>query len=61
MEGEDAQKNPGYAMLGHIHAIGYTKGLMQALVGQDGILRRIANPPIRLYPSDVSSLSSDTL
>ncbi len=31
MEGEDAQKNPGYAMLGHIHAIGYTKGLMQAL------------------------------
>lgn len=31
MEGEDPEKNPGYAMLGHIHAIGYTKGLMQAL------------------------------
>jgi D-mannonate dehydratase len=31
MEGEDAEKRPGYAMLGHIHAIGYTKGLMQAL------------------------------
>ncbi len=31
MEGEDAQKNPGYAMLGHIHALGFTKGLMQAL------------------------------
>jgi mannonate dehydratase len=31
MEGEDSEKRPGYAMLGHIHAIGYTKGLMQAL------------------------------
>lgn len=31
MEGEDAEKNPGYAMLGHIHALGYAKGLMQAL------------------------------
>ena len=31
MEGEDAKERPGYAMLGHIHAIGYTKGLMQAL------------------------------
>lgn len=31
MEGEDSQNSPGYAMLGHIHAIGYTKGLMQAL------------------------------
>jgi mannonate dehydratase len=31
MEGEDAEKRPGYAMLGHIFAIGYTKGLMQAL------------------------------
>lgn len=31
MEGEDAQDRPGYAMLGHIHALGYTKGLMQAL------------------------------
>ena len=31
MEGEDAQTRPGYAMLGHIYAIGYTIGLMQAL------------------------------
>lgn len=31
MEGENAQDNPGYGMLGHIYAIGYTKGLMQAL------------------------------
>jgi mannonate dehydratase len=31
MEGEDATRNAGYAMLGHIHALGYTKGLMQAL------------------------------
>ena len=31
MAGEDAQKNPGYGMLGHIFAIGYTIGLMQAL------------------------------
>ncbi|HOL72635.1 MAG TPA: mannonate dehydratase [Bryobacteraceae bacterium] len=31
MEGEDPDKRPGYAMLGHIFAIGYTKGLMQAL------------------------------
>jgi mannonate dehydratase len=31
MEGEDAEKRPGYAMMGHIHAIGYAKGLMQAL------------------------------
>jgi mannonate dehydratase len=31
MEGEDAQTRPGYAMLGHIFAIGYTIGLMQAL------------------------------
>lgn len=30
MAGEDAQKHPGYAMLGHIFAIGYTIGLMQA-------------------------------
>jgi mannonate dehydratase len=30
MEGEDEENNPGYAMLGHIHALGYTKGLMQA-------------------------------
>jgi len=31
MEGENAKGSSGYAMLGHIHAIGYTKGLMQAL------------------------------
>jgi len=31
MEGEDAQTRPGYGMLGHIFAIGYTIGLMQAL------------------------------
>jgi len=31
MEGEDAQARPGYAMLGHVFAIGYTIGLMQAL------------------------------
>ena len=31
MEGEDSQARPGYAMLGHIFAIGYTIGLMQAL------------------------------
>ncbi|MFH1568336.1 MAG: mannonate dehydratase, partial [Gemmatimonadota bacterium] len=31
MAGEDAQARPGYAMLGHIFAIGYTIGLMQAL------------------------------
>lgn len=30
MEGEDAREKPGYAMMGHIFAIGYTKGLMQA-------------------------------
>jgi mannonate dehydratase len=31
MAGEDSQARPGYAMLGHIFAIGYTIGLMQAL------------------------------
>jgi len=31
MEGEDSEKNPGYAMLGHIHALGFAKGIMQAL------------------------------
>lgn len=31
MEGEDSQKRPGYAMLGHIFALGYTIGMMQAL------------------------------
>ena len=31
MEGEDSKTRPGYAMLGHIFAIGFTKGLMQAL------------------------------
>ena len=31
MEGENKEGSSGYAMLGHIHAIGYTKGLMQAL------------------------------
>ncbi len=31
MAGEDAQARPGYAMLGHVFAIGYTIGLMQAL------------------------------
>ncbi|MCC6392124.1 MAG: mannonate dehydratase [Bryobacterales bacterium] len=30
MAGEDSEHNAGYAMLGHIFAIGYTKGLMQA-------------------------------
>lgn len=30
MAGEDAENNPGYAMLGHIFALGFTKGLMQA-------------------------------
>ena len=30
MAGEDSQERPGYAMLGHIFAIGYTIGLMQA-------------------------------
>jgi mannonate dehydratase len=30
MYGEDAKTRPGYAMLGHIYAIGYTQGLMQA-------------------------------
>ncbi len=31
MAGEDASARPGYAMLGHIFALGYTIGLMQAL------------------------------
>jgi hypothetical protein len=31
VEGEDAARNPGYAMLSHIHAIGSAWGLMQAL------------------------------
>ncbi len=31
MAGEDAQDHPGYGMLGHIFAIGYTIGLMQAM------------------------------
>ena len=31
MEGEDSQRRPGYAMLGHIFALGYTIGMMQAL------------------------------
>jgi mannonate dehydratase len=30
MEGENTERNLGYAMLGHIFAIGYTKGLMQS-------------------------------
>jgi D-mannonate dehydratase len=31
MAGEDPQARPGYAMLGHVFAVGYTIGLMQAL------------------------------
>jgi mannonate dehydratase len=31
MEGENDKGSSGYAMLGHIHALGYVKGLMQAL------------------------------